>query len=170
MSEWSGTMIKCFTGRGIRFVTYVPDKVLIPLIDGFQAHPGVTAFSATREEEAVGIAAGASLGGAPAAVLMQSSGFGNIPNALASLLVPYQLPVALVISERGVLGEFNAVQVPISRVIRPALDALGIQHVTLEREDEVEFLVTRTLHQCHRTQQPAALILSPRLTGGKMEG
>src|SRR5690349_17011251 len=99
MSEWSSTMIKCFTGGGIRFVTYVPDKVLIPLIDGFQAHPGVTAFSATREEEAV-----------------------------------------------------------------------GIPHVTLEREDEVEFLVTRTLHQCHRTQQPAALILSPRLTGGKMEG
>ena len=170
MSDWSGTMIKCFTERGIRLVTYVPDKVLIPLIDGFRAHPGVTAFSATREEEAVGIAAGASLGGAPSAVLMQSSGFGNTPNALASLVVPYQLPVMLVISERGVLGEFNAVQVPISRVIRPALDALGIQHVTLERDDEVEFLVTRSVHQAHRTQQPAALILSPRLTGGKMEG
>ena len=170
MGEWSGTMIKCFTERGIRLVTYVPDKVLIPLIDGFRTHPGVTAFSATREEEAVGIAAGASLGGAPSAVLMQSSGFGNTPNALASLLVPYQLPVMLVISERGVLGEFNAVQVPISRVIRPALDALGIQHVTLERDDEVEFLVTRSVHQAHRTQQPAALILSPRLTGGKMEG
>lgn len=170
MGDWSDTMIKCFTERGIRLVTYVPDKVLIPLIDGFRAHPGVTAFSATREEEAVGIAAGASLGGAPSAVLMQSSGFGNTPNALASLVVPYQLPVMLVISERGVLGEFNAVQVPISRVIRPALDALGIQHVTLERDDEVEFLVARSVHQAHRTQQPAALILSPRLTGGKMEG
>jgi len=170
MGEWSDTMIKCFTDRGIRLVTYVPVKVLIPLIDGFRAQPGVTAFSATREEEAVGIAAGASLGGAPSAVLMQSSGFGNTPNALASLIVPYQLPVMLVISERGVLGEFNAVQVPISRVIRPALDALGIQHVTLERDDEVEFLVTRSVHQAHRTQQPAALILSPRLTGGKMEG
>lgn len=170
MSEWSDTIIECFTQRGIRLVTYVPDKVLIPLIDGFRSHPDVTAFSATREEEAVGIAAGASLGGAPSAVMMQSSGFGNVPNALASLLVPYQLPVTLVISERGVLGEFNAVQVPISRVIRPALDALGIPHVTLERESEVEFLVTRSIHQAHRTQQPAALILSPRLTGGKMEG
>ena len=43
---------------------------------------------------------------------MQSSGFGNSVNALASLVVPYQLPVVLVISERGTLGEFNAVQVP----------------------------------------------------------
>ena len=170
MSDWAETTITCCAERGIRCVTYVPDKVLIPLIDGFRARPTVTAFSATREEEAIGIAAGASLGGMPSAVLMQSSGFGNVPNALASLLVPYQLPVLLVISERGVLGEFNAVQVPISRVIRPALDALGIPHVTLERADEIEFLVTRTIHQCHRTQQPAALILSPRLTGGKMEG
>jgi sulfopyruvate decarboxylase alpha subunit len=165
MSGWATTTIRCFTDCGIRLVTYVPDKVFVPLIDGFDARPTVTAFSATREEEAVGIAAGAVLGGMPSAVLMQSSGFGNIPNALASLLVPYQLPVVLVLSERGVLGEFNVVQVPIARVVRPTLDALGIPHITLEREDEVEFLVTRAVHQCHRTQQPAALILSPRLTG-----
>jgi len=48
--------------------------------------------------------------------------------------------------------------------------ALGIPHTTLTRDDEVEFLVSRMLHQCHRTQQPAALILSPMLTGGKIEG
>ncbi len=170
MSEWAGTMVRCFKARGIRLVTYVPDKVLVPLIDGVQADRHFTAFTATREEEAVGIACGASFGGMPSVVLMQSSGFGNIPNSLASLAVPYQVPVTLIISERGVLGEFNPVQVPISRVIRPTLDALGIPHATLAREDEVEELVTRTLHQCHRTQQPAALILSPMLTGGKMEG
>lgn len=170
MSGWASTAIRCFREHGIRLVTYVPDKVLVPLIDEVQGNRHFTAFSATREEEAVGIACGASLGGMHAAVLMQSSGFGNIPNALASLAVPYQIPITLIISERGILGEFNAVQVPISRVIRPTLDALGIPHATLTRDDEVEFLVSRTLHQCHRTQQPAALILSPMLTGGKTEG
>jgi len=170
MGEWAETTLRCFREQGIRFVTYVPDKVLIPLIDGVCADSHFTACTATREEEAVGIACGASLGGMHAAVLMQSSGFGNIPNALASLAVPFQLPIVLVISERGVLGEFNAVQVPISRVLRPVLDALGIPHVTLARADDVELLVSRVVHQCHRTQQPAALILSPMLTGGKMEG
>ena len=167
MNGWAGTTLQCFKKHGIRLVTYVPDKVLVPLIDGAQADPHFTAFSATREDEAVGIACGGSLGGMPAAVLMQSSGFGNVPNALASLVAPYQIPIILISTERGVLGEFNAVQVPISRVIRPTLDALGIPHATLAREDEVEFLVGRTLHQAHRTQQPAALLLSPMLTGGK---
>jgi undecaprenyl-phosphate 4-deoxy-4-formamido-L-arabinose transferase len=51
----------------------------------------------------------------------------------------------------------------------PALDALGIPHVTLARADELAFLTSRTLAQCYRTNLPAALILSPQLTGGKTD-
>ena len=47
------------------------------------------------------------MGGRRGAVLMQTSGFGTIPNALASLVVPYQIPVVMFVSERGTLGEFN---------------------------------------------------------------
>jgi sulfopyruvate decarboxylase TPP-binding subunit len=106
---WSTTILDAFRGNDVRLVAYVPDKVLIPLIDGAHEDTFFTAFSATREEEAVGIVAGAALGGKRGAVLMQSSGFGNAINALASLAVPYQVPLLLIISERGVLGEFNAV-------------------------------------------------------------
>ena len=165
--DWARTMLTCFRERDLRLVTYVPDEVLVPLINGAQADRHFIAVCATREEEAIGIACGACLGGLPGVVLMQSSGFGNIVNALASLAVPYQIPLLLVISERGVLGEFNPVQVPISRTLRPTLDALGIVHLTLTRADELEFMVHRTITQCTRTQAPAALILSPLLTGGK---
>jgi sulfopyruvate decarboxylase TPP-binding subunit len=98
---------------------------------------------------------------------MQSSGFGNVANVLSSLVVPYQIPLVLVITERGVLGEFNPVQTPITRVLRPTLDALGIPHVTLGRLDELAFLAERVVSQAFQTQQPGALILSPALTGGK---
>jgi sulfopyruvate decarboxylase alpha subunit len=168
--EWSAIMLDRLRAGGVRLVTYVPDKVLIPLIAAAHEEPTFTTFAATREEEAIGIAAGAALGGMPGAVLMQSSGFGNSVNALSSLIAPYQLPMLLVISERGVLGEFNAVQVPIVRTIRPVLDLLGIPHVTLTRLDEVAFITERTLAQAQRTQTAAALILSPLLTGGKDEG
>lgn len=165
--DWSQTMLACFKTNTVRLVTYVPDKMLVPLIDGVQRDDHFTALAATREEEAIGIAAGASLAGMNSIVMMQSSGFGNCVNALASLVVPFGLPVVLVITERGILGEYNLVQVPISRVIRPALDALGVQHATLEREAEVEFITSRTIMQSLRTQAPSALILSPLLTGGK---
>lgn len=165
--DWSTTILDAFRAAEVRLIGYVPDTVLVPLIAGAHADEAFTAFAATREEEAVGIVAGAALGGRRGAVLMQSSGFGNSINALASLVVPYQLPLVLVISERGVLGEFNMVQVPIARTLRPVLDALAIPHVTLTRPDELAFTVERTVAQAYRTQTAAALILSPLLTGGK---
>jgi sulfopyruvate decarboxylase alpha subunit len=143
--------------------------VLTPLINGGEADPEVTTFAASREEEAIGIAAGSLLGGTRSVVLMQSSGFGNCVNALSSMVVPYQLPVLMIIGERGVLGEFNQVQVPISRVIRPALDALGIPHRTLEDESEMERVADLVISQAYNTNTPAALIINPLLTGGKQD-
>ncbi len=166
---WAETAVRSLIESDVRLVTYVPDNVLIPLINGFKADERLQVFSATREEEAIGIACGSFLGGKRAVVMMQSSGFGNIPNALASLATPYQIPVLMIISERGSLGEYNSVQVPITRVIRPTLDALGIPHYTLTREDEVDFVVRRLTSQCFNTQTPAAMILSPLLTGGKQD-
>lgn len=166
--NWAETMLACFKQNHIRLVTYVPDNVLVPLIDGVHNDRDFTAFTATREEEAIGIACGADMGGMRSAVLMQSSGFGNSVNAFASLALPYQLPLVVVISERGILGEFNSVQIPISRTLRPTLDALGIAHVTLARGDEVEFITERLVKQSFLTQTPSVLILSPLLTGGKI--
>jgi sulfopyruvate decarboxylase alpha subunit len=167
--NWAEITLQCLKDSDVQLVTYVPDNVLVPLIDAIESDNYYTAVIATREEEAIGIASGASLGGTRSLVMMQSSGFGNIVNALASLAVPYQLPILMIISERGILGEFNSVQVPITRTLRPTLDALGIVHFTIHREDEVEFIVRQTASQCFRTQQPAALIISPLLTGGKAE-
>ena len=76
---------------------------------------------ATREEEAFGIAAGLYLGGARPTVMLQSSGLGNSLNALTSLLLPYQIPVLIVISMRGDAGEWNAAQVPMGRAVRADL-------------------------------------------------
>jgi hypothetical protein len=53
--------------------------------------------------------------------------------------------------------------------MRPALDSLGIEHHTIQRQDEVAFVVERTIRQAVTTQAPAALILNPLLTGGKTE-
>ncbi len=164
---WAEQLRSSLKANDVNLAIYVPDEVLTPLIDGADQDPEMEAFPASREEEAIGIAAGAALGGRRSVVLMQSSGYGNSVNALASLVVPYQLPVLMIIGERGVLGEFNPVQVPISRAIRPSLDAMGIPHRTLEREDEVELVAHKMMLQCFRTSLPAVLFINPLLTGGK---
>ena len=165
---WSEIVLATLKRNAVTLAVYVPDKILIPLIDGVCADPFFTAVCATREEEGVGICAGAWMGGTRSVLMMQTSGFGNVPNALASLAVAYQIPVVLLISERGALGEFNAGQVWSSRVVAPVCAALGIPHHAIERLDDVEFILDRSIKQAVATQSPAALVLSPLLTGGKV--
>jgi sulfopyruvate decarboxylase alpha subunit len=164
---WHAIIHDALKANDIRLVTYVPDRVLTPLIESVHADAFFTAFVTTREEEALGIVTGAWMGGMRGAVLMQTSGFATLPNALASLAVPYQIPLLMLISERGTLGEFNLGQALVCRTMRPVLDALGIEQHTITRLDELDFIVDRSIKQAMATQAPCALILSPLLTGGK---
>jgi sulfopyruvate decarboxylase alpha subunit len=152
----------------VRLVTYVPDNVLRPLIEAVHADPFFTAFGCTREEEALGINAGAWMGGVRSILLMQTSGFATLPNVIASLAVPFQIPVLLMVSERGTLGEFNIGQSLVARTMRPVLDCLAVEHHTMSRLDEVEFIVDRSIVQAVATMAPVCFILSPLLTGGKV--
>jgi sulfopyruvate decarboxylase alpha subunit len=152
----------------VSLVTYVPDNVLRPLIEATHADPFFMAFACTREEEALGINAGAWMGGRRAILLMQTSGFATLPNVIASLAVPFSIPVLMMVSERGTLGEFNIGQALVARTMRPVLDALAVEHHTMTRLDEVEFIVDRAIVQAVATMAPACFILSPLLTGGKM--
>ena len=167
-ASWHEIVLATLKSNNVKLVVYVPDKVLTPLIKALHADPFFTAFPCTREEEAVGIVAGAWMGGMRAAVLMQTSGFATLPNALASLVVPSQIPALIFVSERGTLGEFNLGQAMVCKTMRPVLDALGIEHHTMTRLDELEFTIDRSIKQAVATQAPVALILSPLLTGGKV--
>lgn len=165
---WHGIIIEVFRRNDVRLVPYVPDRVLTPLVKALHSDGFFTSFAAAREEEAVGIVAGAWMGGVRGAMLMQTSGFATLPNALASLAVPYQIPLIMLVSERGTLGEFNYGQSLVARTMRPLLDSLAIEHHTMTRLDELDFTVDRSIKQAVATQAPVALILSPLLTGGKV--
>jgi sulfopyruvate decarboxylase alpha subunit len=152
----------------MKLVTYVPDKVFTPLIKSLHADSDFLTFATAREEEALGIVSGAWMGGRRGAVLMQTSGFGTIPNVLASLVVPYQVPAIMFVSERGTLGEFNLGQALVCRTMRPVLEALAVETHTITRHDELEFIVDRSIKQAVATQAAVVFILSPLLTGGKV--
>jgi sulfopyruvate decarboxylase alpha subunit len=166
--QWHDIVRDTLKAHDVRLVTYVPDNVLKPLIAAVHEDNFFTAFSATREEEAVGICCGAWMGGMRGIVLMQTSGFATLANVLASLPVVFQIPVLMMVSERGTLGEFNLGQAMVARTMRPVLSALAMEHHTIARLDELEFTVDRTIRQAVATRAPACLILSPLLTGGKV--
>lgn len=166
--EWHEIVRDRLKRQAVRLVTYVPDNVLKPLIEGVHEDSFFTAFAATREEEALGIVAGAVMAGMRGILLMQTSGFATLANVLASLAVPFQIPVLLMISERGTLGEFNIGQALVCRTMRPVLEAIGVANHTITRRDELDFILDRSITQAFATQAPVAFILSPLLTGGKV--
>ncbi|MEK9950613.1 MAG: decarboxylase [Curvibacter sp.] len=161
---WDETLIRVFKANEIRLITYVPDKVLAPLIKRLHADPYFTVICPAREEEAVGIVTGAYMGGLRGIVLMQTSGFATLPNAQASQTVPNQIPLLMQISERGTLGDFQLGQVIVCRTMRPILNSLNIENYAIERQDDVEFIADRMIKQAYATQANAAMILSPLLT------
>jgi len=165
---WYEIVQRTLKRNDVRLVPYVPDKVFTPLIKNLHADPDFLTFPTAREEEAIGIVSGAWMGGRRGAVLMQTSGFGTIPNALASLVVPYQVPAILFVSERGTLGEFNLGQALVCRTMRPVLESLAVETHTITRYDELEFILDRSIKQAVATQAAVTFILSPLLTGGKV--
>ncbi len=164
---WDAITRTVLKRHNVSLVTYVPDNVLRPLIEGIEADPFFTAFPVAREEEGLGILSGAWMGGTRGILLMQTSGFATLANVLASLPMAFQIPTLMMVSERGTLGEFNIGQTLVARTMRPVLDSLTVEHYTMTRLDEAEFILDRSITQAMATQSPVCFIISPLLTGGK---
>jgi sulfopyruvate decarboxylase subunit alpha len=152
-------------GAGSRHVVYVPDNPLSHVVRLLATRYGdVTTMIATREEEAFGVAAGLYLGGARPTVLLQSSGLGNSLNALTSLLIPYRIPVLIIVSMRGDAGEWNAAQVPMGQAVAPICAAIGVPMETAETPDTTESTIRLVGGTAFGTRVPAVCRLPRRLT------
>jgi len=167
VETWSSTLARALKANGVRMITYVPDEVTGHLLDQLHADPECTVVCATREEEAVSVLAGAYLGGKRGAIVLQGSGLGNSLNALSSLVIAYQIPMLLIISERGRLGEFNPAQVPFGRAIPRILDALGVQLFPLDSAERIDEVIAGACKLAFEGLVPVALTLPTLMTGGK---
>jgi len=130
--------VKGLQGIGFDFFTGVPDVIL----GGIIAHLTEERLyiPAVREDEAVGMAAGAYLGGKIPVVLMQNSGLGNALNVLESLNLIYQIPCLLLVSWRGFEGKDAPEHLVMGETMTTLLNTVKIPHRTLSVETMVEDL------------------------------
>lgn len=98
-SSASRSFVDALEREGFTFYSGVPCTLLKGAIKLLESDPRLGYVSATREDAAIGAAVGACLGGGKAVVLMPNSGIGVSLTALASLAIPYRLPVLLVVSD-----------------------------------------------------------------------
>jgi sulfopyruvate decarboxylase alpha subunit len=165
--DWPERLYQTFKRAGISQVGYVPDAGHAKLIDRCSADTHIRDVVLTTEEEGVALAAGAWLGGARAALLMQSSGLGNCINML-SLARSCRFPLLMLITMRGEWEEFNPWQAPMGSIVEPVLKLCEAEIYRALKADEVEGLAERAVQTVFGDERIAALVLSQELIGKKV--
>ena len=164
--DWRDDIFAALKAAEIRQVGYVPDAGHSRLIELCQTDPEIRAVSLTTEEEGIGLAAGAWLGGQRAALLMQSSGVGNCINLL-SLAKSCRFPLVMLVTMRGEWGEFNPWQVAMGTKTQAALELMDVLVYRVERAEEAGETVTAALDIAFNGELVGAVLLSQRLIGAK---
>lgn len=145
--------------RGFDFFCGVADSTIASLIAELSREPGGY-VPAAREDLAVGMAAGAYLGGRWPAVLMQNSGLGCCLNALTSLNLIYKIPLLLIVGYRGYQGR----DAPEHRVMGAHCEALlkevGIS-VRVPEQQGLAAAVADADAWMRRERSPAAVFIRP---------
>src|SRR4029078_10010671 len=109
----------------VKIISALPETWLVHLIRIADADPEVTLILVAKEEEAIGISAGAHLAGVNSALLMQNHGFLAAINPIVSLPLLYKIPLLMLISYRGHMGERDPWQTQGGMVTEPLLRTLG---------------------------------------------
>lgn len=119
----------------------------------------------TREEEGVGISAGIALSGRRPAMFVQSSGIGNMINALLSLTGFYELPLAIFVSQRGIYKEGIAAQFPMGQKLPGILKGAGIPFSVISTRGDVG-IIGKKLPAVYKKSSIHAFLLSPAVFEG----
>jgi sulfopyruvate decarboxylase subunit alpha len=150
---------------GIDFAASVPCINLQQLLHRVEGDHEIIHIPVTREEEGVGLCAGAWMGGRKPALIMQNSGLGNSINALASLDFLYDIPLLMIISHRGCEGETIAGQVPMGKLTPKLLDAMEVPYFSAKPAGAEE-TVAQAWSLAASRKRPVAVLLDLQFWSG----
>jgi sulfopyruvate decarboxylase subunit alpha len=145
---------------GVKFITALPETWLVYLLQMAEDDPHMCMVEVAKEEEAVGIAAGAYFAGEPNIMLLQNHGFLAAINGIVSLAMLYRVPLCMLIAHRGHMGEPYPWHTQGGIVTEPILRALNIPFDVARDPAKVG----KQIHEAHTYSlsalSPVALLLS----------
>ena len=164
--DWPLAVHQALTRLGFGVVGYVPDAGHKRLIELCHGDARLRTVVLSTEEEGIGLATGAWLGGAKTALLMQSSGVGNIVNALG-MVRECRIPLLMIVTMRGEWAEFNAWQNPMGQATEAALRLMGVMTWRADDPGDVVPLLHGAATMAFNGDAACALLLGQRLIGAK---
>ena len=143
----------------IQMLSALPETWLVHLIRMADDDPEMTLVRLAKEEEGVGISAGAHLAGVKSAMLMQNHGFLQSINGIVSLARLYRIPLLMLISYRGEFGERDPWQTEGGGVTETLLRALSIPYERLDDPSHVAHRIHKAQTLAESSLKPVALLL-----------
>jgi sulfopyruvate decarboxylase subunit alpha len=161
--EAAQTIVDGLKGAGINLVASLPDINLSDLLACVERDPDLLHVPVCREEEGIGICAGAYLVGKKCAAIMQNGGFFNSNNAIVSTLLQYQIPLLLLIYYAGDVGDrtFSTT----GSMTEPVLEALGVRYYILRDCADGAEWIRRAQILTEDSKRPVALLLTKEALG-----
>ena len=164
--DWPREIYDALKRASVRVVAYVPDGGHKRLIELCLADSELRCVVLSTEEEGIGLAAGAWLGGMRCALLMQSSGVGNCINVLG-MTHECRFPLLVLVTMRGEPGEFNPWQVPMGQATRAALESMSVAVHRVTGATEIAASVAAAAARAHSENSAQAVLIAQQVIGIK---
>ena len=168
MYEPERAVLEILKRNSIDIVSTLPCEKISALLQLVALDQAFCHVGLNREENGVGISAGDFLAGGKPLIIIQSTGLGNLINALMSLTVTYGLPLPIIASWRGAYDENIEAQVPFGKALSKVLDALELKYTIIEDASQIGF-VEEVIQDAFDNERPHIALISPRTCGRNEE-
>ena len=153
------------TKAGIRLAASLPDDWIAPLIERIAADNQIRHVRVAREAEAIAICSGAFFGGVRAVALMGATGLLTCTGELATLNLRHQIPVFLMVSQRGSIDDHRIYQEVQGRRTIPLLETYDFPYHIIDRAEDIP-QIPDAFETCRLQKRPFVLFLTRRLVKG----
>ena len=145
---------------GIDFVSGLPDGWQRNLHELVEGDPDIRYVPVCNEGVGFSVCAGAWLGGKKPALIMENSGLRVASEYIARISLGTGVPVTLLLSYRGDIGETEHWGIPHGIVVEPLLRALRIPYQVVREPEHLRRAIMRAHRLSEAQLHPAAVLVS----------
>jgi sulfopyruvate decarboxylase TPP-binding subunit len=149
----------------VKLVASLPDNWLMGLISALDQDRRFTHIPVNREESAIGLCSGAYMGAVGSAALMGASGFMTVIYAITKINYTYEIPLLLMLTLRGAVGDHHKHHVSNGLYLRPVLDAIDMPYQIIEDVGDIGS-ISRCYRHTRTFSRPMAVLFTRDLLRG----
>lgn len=166
LPEYCTRLLEGLREARVSLVTAVPDSMLRSAYEAIDRAADIRYIRVTNEAEMPGLCAGAYLGGTRAVMMMENSGLRQACEPLTRLSWAHRLPMVLIMSYRGDLGERNWWGHNHAQTMEPLLEALRFPSWHVRQLDEIRPTMRKAWDHADSSQWPVALVFGGECVQG----